>query len=133
MQFFSVIVNLSAVFCYLGIMVNSCPNFKNMLQYEEDEFQLFEQRFLVTMSASDPTVPLAEAMGAGTLKEKVYFAWQHFFQEEQPKPFKQMYSVYGRMQPLIAAVFDTDVMHWGAPYPMPGVQYPENYQMVHYR
>ena len=133
MQFFSVIVNLSPIFCYLGIMVNSCPNFKNMMQYEEDEFEQFEQRFLVTMSASDPSVPLADAMGAGTLKEKVYFAWQHFFQEERPETFKQMYSVYGRMQPLVAAVFDTDVMHWGAPYPMPGVQYPQDFPMIHYR
>jgi hypothetical protein len=131
---FSALVNLSDLFSYLGILVNSCPNIKAMFDFEEAEFSLFEQRFLKTQSISQPGKLLSDVMATGSTDAKVRFAWMHNFAKNPPKQFQAMYPVYAKMPPVMVALFDTDTVHWGPPFPMPGIEYPiSNVQIVHYR
>jgi serine/threonine protein kinase len=131
---FSALVNLSDLFSYLGILVNSCPNIKAMFDFEEAEFPLFQQRFLKSKSIAQPGKLLSEVMGTGSTDAKVRFAWRHYFANNPPQQFKIMYPVYAKMPPVMVALFDTDTVHWGPPFPMPGIEYPiRDVKIVHYR
>jgi len=130
---YSVLINLSRIVSYLGIMMNSCPNIKHMLQHDEECFDFFRQRFMETMSVSEPTRLLSDVLGTGELDGKIRFAWMHHLAEEWPEQFKDMFPVYAKMSPLMVALFDTDCTHWGPPFPMPNVQYPQHYQLIHFR
>ena len=131
---FSALVNLSNLFSYLGILLNSCPNIKAMFEFEEAQFSLFQQRFLKTKSISQPGKLLSDVMGTGSTVAKVRFAWGHYFATNTPKQFQLMYPVYAKMPPVMVALFDTDTMHWGPPFPMPGIEYPiPDVRIVHYR
>jgi hypothetical protein len=131
---FSALVNLSHLFSYLGILVNSCPNIKAMFDWEEADFSLFQQQFLKTKAVSQPEKLLSDVMGTGSLDAKVRFAWGHYFATNPPKRFKPMYPVYAKMPPVMVALFDTDTVHWGPPFPMPGIEYPiPDVRIVHYR
>jgi len=79
------------------------------------------------------TVLLLDVMGDGGLEGKVRFAWQQYLAVQRLAEFDEMFPVYGRMAPVVVALFDTDCTHWGAPYPMPGTEYPQHYQLIHYR
>ena len=134
MRRFSALFNLSNVFSYLGILVNSCPNIKAMFAHEEAEFVQFQQQFKVTKSKSDPAKLLSDVMGKGTMNSKVRFAWRHHFAMNRPGQFRDMYPVYAKMPPIMVALFDTDTVHWGPPFPMPGIEYPiPGLRIVHYR
>jgi hypothetical protein len=131
---FSALVNLSDLFSYLGILVNSCPNIKAMFDFEEAEFSLFQQRFLKSKSFAQPGKLLSDVMGTGSTDAKVRFAWRHYFAKNPPQQFKIMYPVYAKMPPVMVALFDTDTVHWGPPFPMPGIEYPiPDIKIVHYR
>jgi hypothetical protein len=130
---YSLLVNLSSLFTHLGILMNSCPNIKRMLQLDHNEFGQFQERFRKTYSVSQPDKLLSEVMGEGGLGGKVLFAWQQYLAEQRLAEFAEMFPVYAKMQPVMVALFDTDCTHWGAPYPMPGIVYPPHYQLVHYR
>ncbi len=95
------------MFVYLGFFMNSCSNIKRMLQFEQDEFELFKQRFKITHSASQPDRLLSYVMGTETLGAKIRFAWLHYIAEQQPEPFKEMYGVYAKMLSVMVALFDT--------------------------
>jgi hypothetical protein len=131
---FSALFNLSELFSYVGILVNSCPNIKAMFDFEDAEFHRFEQLFLKTKSCSQPGKLLSEVMGKEKMEAKVRFAWGHYFAMNRPKQFRGMYPVYAKMPPVMIALFDTDTVHWGAPFPMPGIEYPlSGYRVIHYR
>ena len=116
---FGSLINLSDYMSYLGMLVNSCQNTKEMLQVENDELAKFEQRLAVTMSSNDRSRLLTDVL-EGTPDEKLYFAWHHFFVREKKKDdrFMEMYGAYGAMPPLMMVLFDTDMIHWGAPHPL---------------
>jgi hypothetical protein len=116
---FGSLINLSDYMSYLGMLVNSCQNTKEMLQVENDELAKFEQRLAVTMSSNDRSRLLTDVL-EGTPDEKLYFAWHHFFLREKKKDdrFMEMYGAYGAMPPLMMVLFDTDMIHWGAPHPL---------------
>ena len=131
---FSALINLSDLFSYLGILVNSCPNIKAMFDLEAAEFSRFQQQFSVTKSISQPEKLLSDVMGTGSTVAKVRFAWGHYFATNTPKQFQLMYPVYAKMPPVMVALFDTDTVHWGPPFPMPGIEYPiRDVKIVHYR
>ncbi len=132
---YSALINLSDMFTFLGFLVHSCPNIKAMFEFEEREFEPFQQQFLKTYSQSDPAKSLADFMGEATMPAKVRFAWKLNFAMNRPKQFRSMYSVYAKMPPIMVALFDTDGVHWGPPFPMPGIEYPisTNLRVVHYR
>ena len=132
---YSALINLSDLFSFLGFLVHSCPNIKAMFEFEEREFEPFQQQFLKTKSQSDPTKSLADFMGEATMAAKVRFAWKLNFAMNRPEQFRPMYSVYAKMLPITVALFDTDGVHWGPPFPMPGIEYPisTNLRVVHYR
>ena len=131
---FSALINLSDLFSYLGILVNSCPNIKAMFDLEAAEFSRFQQQFSVTKSISQPEKLLSDVMGTGSTVAKVRFAWGHYFATNPPEQFKPMYPVYAKMPPVMVALFDTDTVHWGPPFPMPGIEYPiQDVRIVHYR
>jgi serine/threonine protein kinase len=134
MRRFSTLINLSDLCSYLGILVNSCPNIKAMFDHEEAEFERFQQQFSRTESASQPGKLLSDVMGTGTRDSKVRFAWRHYFAKNRPGHFRDMYPVYAKMPPIMVAVFDTDTVHWGPPFPMPGIEYPiSGVRLIHYR
>lgn len=131
---YSALINLSDVFSYIGILINSCPNIKAMFEYENSEFQRFQQQFSVTKSVNQPGKSLSEVMGIGNEDEKVRIAWGHCFAMHKPKQFKGMHPVYAKMPPIMVALFDTDCVHWGPPYPVPDIEYPMSVlPPIHYR
>ena len=130
---YSLLVNLSNLFTHLGILINSCPNIKRMLQLDQNEFGQFRERFLKTYSVSQPDKLLSEAMGEAELEAKILFAWQQYLADQHLAEFAEIFPVYAKMPPVMVALFDTDCTHWGAPYPMPDIVYPSDYQLVHYR
>lgn len=130
---YSLLVNISNLFSHLGILVNSCPNIKRMLKLDHDEFGLFQQRFVKTYSISQPDKLLSDVMGEGGLEGKVRFAWLQYLAVQRLAEFDEMFPVYAKMPPVMVALFDTDCTHWGPPYPMPGIVYPQYYQLIHFR
>ena len=109
------------------------PNIKRMLQLDQNEFGQFRERFLKTYSVSQPDKLLSEAMGEAELEAKILFAWQQYLADQHLAEFAEIFPVYAKMPPVMVALFDTDCTHWGAPYPMPDIVYPSDYQLVHYR
>ena len=133
---FSALFNLSEMFSFIGILLNSCPNIKAMFKFDDAEFEGFMQQFLVTKSSSQPEKLLSEIMGDASMDTKVRFAWSHYFRMNKPKHFLPMKPVYAKMPSIWVALFDTDTVHWGPPFPMPGIEYPiklQGLRLIHYR
>jgi hypothetical protein len=114
---FSAVINLTDFLCFLGYVINSCPNTKLMIEFEEKEFKTFRQRFKKTNSVSDPGTTLAKFLG-GNFEDSLCFAWREYVGQNTSLQFKEMHSVYAGMEPLVVGLFDTDGVHWGAPYPL---------------
>ena len=115
---FSSLFSLSDWMSHLGMLINSCTNTQGMLQFEKDEFKDFKKRFEITRSCSESNRLLADVL-KGTSDEKLYFAWHHFFlHQKKPDQFMEMFGAYGAMPPLMMVLFNTDMIHWGPPYPM---------------
>ena len=131
---FSSLFSLSDWMSHLGMLINSCTNTQGMLQFEKDEFKDFKKRFEITRSCSESNRLLADVL-KGTSDEKLYFAWHHFFlHQKKPDQFMEMFGAYGAMPPLMMVLFNTDMIHWGPPYPMrPCERDMEHFLQIHLR
>jgi hypothetical protein len=69
-----VLINLSRIVSNLGLMMKLCPNIKRMLQLDDEDFDFFLQRFMATMSVSEPTKLLLDVLGMEELDDKIRFA-----------------------------------------------------------
>ncbi len=127
---FSAVFSLSNFLCYLSYMVNSCQNTKLMMEFEQRHFKNFQQQLKKTPSVSDPNKTLTAFLG-GKSEDSLCFAWRVYVGQSEDL---QMQLVYVGIQPLVVALFDTDSVHWGAPYPLnPADRLLEHFLKIHFR
>ena len=134
---FSVLMNLSSLISYIGLVINSGPNIDHALEFEANEFGgkesfnetahldgQFRNRYLITRSTTNPEKLLSEVMSEKGFKEAdvLRYAWSRYLQahaELHPDKFKKMWGAWAEMQPLMLVAFDNRVLHRGPPFPMP--------------
>jgi hypothetical protein len=147
---YSLLMNLSSLMAYIGLLLNSGPNIDKALNFEAKEFGekesfnaqahlngKFKDRYLNTKSLRQPGKLLSEVMSEKGFKEAdvLRHAWSVYFQAHtarHPDQFKKMRGIWGQMPPLMLVAFDDRVLHCGAPFPMPSQALHEAL-MMHFR
>ncbi len=133
---YSVLMCLSELMSYIGLVLNSGPNVEAALQFENSEIGNisfngdahlgghFRNRYLRTRSASNPEKLLSEVMSEKGFEEVdvLRHAWSLHLQshtEGHPEQFKPMRGVWAQMKPFMLCAFDNRVLHCGPEFPMP--------------
>lgn len=125
----TVLYNVSEEPSFVGIVINSPRNIRNILEFDHIHFKgssssgdLFKRRLMVTHSFKDSARLLIDIMPQSDLEDKVDFAWGifaglHICQNQDL--FKPMKLGYLKMPPFQIIVMNQKMVHWGAPYPGP--------------
>ena len=106
----------------VGVVLNSASNIKKVLKLRR-RFPDFCAIFKSIRSHKDPERFLHEIMPGETIEEKQEVGWDFVckqFMDENPGEFKKMIAVEIQLLPFEWLVFDSDLIHWGGPYPQSG-------------
>jgi hypothetical protein len=147
----SLLMNLSLMMGYLGLLVNSGPNIDNALDFESKELGKnesfnqeahlngrFKNRYLITKSAGNPEQLLSEVMSEKGHKEEdvLRHAWSLHLQAhaaDHPDQFRKMRGIWAQMPPLMLVAFTDRVLHCGPPFPMPFENREDLESLMHFR
>ena len=103
-------------------LANSASNIKKVLKLRR-RFPDFCAIFKSIRSHKDPERFLHEIMPGEKIEEKQEVGWDFVckqFMDENPGEFKKMIAVEIQLLPFEWLVFDSDLIHWGGPYPQSG-------------
>ena len=148
---YSLLMNLSVMLGYIGLVLNSGQNIDSALKFEAKECGgkesfngtahlngRFRNRYLITKSASSPERLLSEVMLEKGFKEEdvLRHAWSLYLQAhaaDHPERFKKMRGVWAQISPLMLFAFEDRVLHCGPPFPMPFQNLEDLAALEHFR
>ena len=148
---FSLLMNLSLMMGYLGLVLNSGPNIDSALEFESTELGTgesfnreahlngrFKNRYLITKSAGNPERLLSEVMSEKGHKEEdvLRHAWSLHLQAhaaENPEQFRKMRGIWAQMRSLMLVAFTDRQLHCGPPFPMPFEEREKLESLMHFR